>query len=753
MRCARSPRHRRRSQSGSVSVYFVAITSSLVLLTALLIDFSRIAAFRHQSELAVHAGARSVLSAYDPVMLEKYGLFVRGGDDADELLRTTLDNIGVQGRQANDFNYLEAKWTEAGIIESRPLADHGIFLRQVQEEMKYKAPIDLALELASRFRGVSAALQEASETVDLLERMRKLYESRENALDQAMQHQQATGERLLAMLGDDVPYPSVQLNGNVPAGAFHHLTDGANRYRDYWAKRQADEASEQAYFQAIAAGALVLPPLRPHAAVVAAYESSASSVAGRLGGLASRIAADAESSLALASDSIRQASAINEEMKRLVAEMHANSKVQSHQDTGETDDEPAVDRDTVVALADIRKTADQMILAETFFSGFEAELQAERMKIGGVSQLVDRSAAALASVVHAKGNDRELQTAVRQLQTALDEFASDYAPDGKVIRERRNLIGQHRSHESERRALAKEAQSEWKRWQDMLGRFGHLQGTPEERETFLHANRLAQNNLAWNGQQAEVSTASDPAVSAPANTPDEARDLAMQNAKDGLTATVDALAELRNHLYLAEYVHGRFTRMPLTQVKPLLEGGHGSLSLDRMETEYALYGFEGPSRNLAAAYGEIFAFRLAIRTMEGLVECRTAGHPLLILACTLVYGLKQAIQDIYDLMERDQVPLSRFLQLDTTYADYLRVFYLLHGRSADTVARCIAVVESDMKLDLTRAYTYVRAEGTASLKLWFFPGLLKLLNRSEQWGGIVKGNRYEATYTADFAYQ
>ncbi|MBO9599285.1 MAG: hypothetical protein J7559_15875, partial [Cohnella sp.] len=54
-----------KNAGGSVSIFVIALTAAFVLITALLIDFARVAAFRHQTELAVKSGARSVMSSFD----------------------------------------------------------------------------------------------------------------------------------------------------------------------------------------------------------------------------------------------------------------------------------------------------------------------------------------------------------------------------------------------------------------------------------------------------------------------------------------------------------------------------------------------------------------------------------------------------------------------------------------------------------------------------------------------------------------
>jgi len=213
-----------------------------------------------------------------------------------------------------------------------------------------------------------------------------------------------------------------------------------------------------------------------------------------------------------------------------------------------------------------------------------------------------------------------------------------------------------------------------------------------------------------------------------------------------------AVEGVRDQLYFSEYALGRMTHFPPSSAKELLSGGEISLSVHGQEVEYILYGLNHPSGNIAAAYGEIFAFRLAVRTMEGLIECRSAGHPLLVLAAALVYGITQAMADMGALLGTGKIQLSKYLKVDTYYTDYLRLFLLLHGGGANPTARAIAVMEHASGLDFRGAYTYASGEGTASVRLWFFPGLLKALARVGDLGGSIKGNRYEATYTADHSY-
>lgn len=81
------------------------------------------------------------------------------------------------------------------------------------------------------------------------------------------------------------------------------------------------------------------------------------------------------------------------------------------------------------------------------------------------------------------------------------------------------------------------------------------------------------------------------------------------------------------------------------------------------------------------------------------------------------------------------------------------MFLLAHGGSNRQASRTIALMEHATGLDFRGAYTYASGEAVASVGLWFFPGLLKTLNRVGNMGGTIKGNRYEASYVADLSYQ
>ncbi|RED54758.1 hypothetical protein [Cohnella lupini] len=750
---------KRRRDEGSVTIYFITATAAFVLLTALLIDFARIAAFRKQAEISVKSGVRSALSSFDPIVYEKYGLFIRGGDSANELFLETLQGNVPETGSSGALKFLDTRWEETGVTESRPLASHDVFNRQVLEEMKYKAPIDLTLEMAERFGGLSSAMEEAASTVDLLEKMRKAYEKREAALDGALAIQTDVGEAIQQLLAAEVNDPPIDVNTGATAGSVNTIVDIAVGYEDYVSKRQEDEARRAAQRAAEeqkdleteteetkesddkeAVEDVVLEGPK-YEAIVISYETGTNALAMTLNNRALSIISRSNEA---GEDAIAKwliAKEANEEMRALAEQAKVMPTASS---TEQADGEIA---DETQSLEEIRKTADELVLEASFFEDYAAEIGEQRT----LGQLLGNEASAFSSlavsVPGSTGKGAYLRDGASRLQNGYSNYNRLYGANGTVGTNRLKVLQAHRSKDNEIKQEEQKARSAWSGATNFLASLSGATGSEEDKISFEQANELYRINKDWNHseeEQARVEASSDPSAG---------RDQAMSETSGLLKLLEGSALGIRDQLYFSEYTISRLSRYDPVWIKGMLKGEDAPLDIHLQETEYILYGINNPAGNIAAAYSEIFAFRLAIRTMEGLIECRSMGHPLLVLAAALVYGIGKALMDLRQLVENGNVQLSKTIKVDTVYSDYLRLFLLAHGGSSNQVARMIAIMEHATGLDFRGAYTYASAEGSASVRLWFFPGLLKMLGKFGDLGGTVKGNRYESTYTADSSYQ
>lgn len=727
-------RRHTHKEGGSVSIFFIALTAAFVLITALLIDFARVAAFRQQAELAVKSGARSVLSSFDPELYSRFGLFVRGGEPADRVFADTLAGNAMPA-ETGRFPYLDTRWEGTEVTESRPIADHDILRRQVLEEMKYKAPIDLTIELASRLRGMSGMIEDTKKTVDLLERMQDAYDRREEAMDDALEQQRSHGEFVRAAFAQEVPNPPLPLSPSQATGNVGHVADIANQYDDYVSKRLEDEARMRAILAA--QGAPIPPEAFPRFVfIVAGYESGTSRLASRLASDAEAARKKSERAHTDAREALEEAKEANEEMRDIAAEAAAIGAA----------DAPA-SPEQAAAMAELRRKTAEMVLDPSFFMHYEMEIAAQRSQGNEVIGYATSFASQASSVPGSTGKGSVLRSEASRLQNGFAQFVKAYGPAGTIVSARAASFQAHRSQDEERKQEQKKAKSEWAGAKRLLGLLSGRTGTPEERAEFERLKELYEQNLQWNQTEAEY------AASEQADEPDDGRDEALSLSGDLLTIVEDSLLGVRDQLYYSEYAISRMSRYEPAYAKELLRGGEAPLSIDVQQTEYILYGFHNPSGNIAAAYGEIFAVRLAIRTMEGFVECSKLGNPLLVLVAALAYGIRGAVADLQSLVERGTIQLSKYANIPTTYVDYLRLFLLLHGGSDNQTARMIAIMEQETGVSFQEAYTYASVEGTGSVKLWFFPGLVRMLGRYGSLGGTVRDGRYEAVYQADYAYQ
>lgn len=762
-------RKRMEEASGSVSIFVIALTAAFVLITALLIDFARVAAFRQQAELAVKSGARSVLSSFDPELYSRYGLFARGGDPADRIFADTLAGNAMTAGSGS-FPYLDTQWERSEVTESRPLADHDVFRRQVLEEMKYKAPIDLTIELATRLRGMSGMIEDTKKTVDALERMQEAYDRREEALDRALERQRSYGTVIREAFADEVPYPQLMLSPGQATGSVNQIVDIANQYDDYVSKRLEDEARRQAIRAMEEAkrkreeerkqrkeedrddgeqesdgrteeyaeeeSSIEEAEMPRYESIVAGYETGASRIASKLTAGAETARKKSEQSYEEAREAWEEAKEANEEMRVIAAEAAAIRAGDS-----------SVSSEQAAAMTELRRKASEMVLDPSFFMQYESEIAAQRSLGTVVIGYATSFAAQASSVPGSSGKGSALRGEAERLQSDFARFVSSYGSSGTILSAREAAIQAHRSHDEERKQEEKKAKGEWAGAKQWLRLFSGQSGTPEERAEFDRLKTLYEHNLQWNRTEAEQ------ADSEQADEPDDGRDESLSLTGNLLAIVEDSLLGVRDQLYYSEYAISRMSRYDPAFAKEMLRGGEAPLSIDVQQTEYILYGFHNPSGNIAAAFGEIFALRLAIRTMEGFVECNRLGHPLLVLAAALVYGIRGAVADLQSLVNQGTIQLSKYVKIATAYVDYLRLFLLLHGGSGNQMARMIAIMELETGISFQEAYTYASGEGTASVKLWFFPGLVRLLGGYGNLGGTVRDGRYEAVYQADYAYQ
>ncbi|WP_143192192.1 hypothetical protein [Paenibacillus helianthi] len=727
---------------GSVSIFLIMVLAFVFLFTAVLIDYARIAAVNVQEERLARAAVRSVMSSYDIELKDKYGLFAYGGNDGDQLLAGVLnDNLYESGR-GDSFNLLPLGLDSSSLSWSRPLGSYDIFRRQIVEEMKYKAPIDFALELAGKFKPLSAAMGEASRTTKVLGKLQPLYDEREEALDQMLKSRKQAGESGQALQELIMNPPGGRM---IPAtlGTIGTAADIAAMYGDYVGKYYADlyrDEKRSAQYQGL----------------LAAYIQQSGELLARFPDAQASYQEKQSRYLEEAAAALERAKTLNAQMKSLL-EQSRNSGPDDAQNSARDWDIPDTSAElSADPIKKLREQEDSLILTANEVSTMENSLSAQLTASQAVVPKVVLLPGSLSPASGLNADVSSMNASILNASEAVNNYLRNYGNAGTLIASESAQIEAHRTYDNQRKQVEQEAKgklSEAMKLLDQIRGLGASAGEAMKRYQTLH--KYYNDNIAFNtgvDQPTEPGTADQ--------NPYTAGSASMVKVDSLYAAMGNVLEGARDRLFQTEYSALYFPPFDISQLAGLASGsvneGAGRLAdqLDpnAQELEYILYGFYNPAGNIAAAYGEIFAVRLAIRTMEGFTERAGLANPLLILAAALLYGVEQAVQDMLLLCKNGEIPLSKYIPVKLSYRDYLRLFLVLHGGGDVQLSRMLALIRLNTGSNLDEKFTYTAADIKMAMPLWFLPGVVKLLDYGTGLSGEVQGKLYYRTVQADFSY-
>ncbi|MFD0717387.1 hypothetical protein [Paenibacillus sp. GCM10027626] len=725
------------NDEGAVSIYLTVSTAAIFLFVSMLIDYARIAALQKQVELSAYSGLRSALSAFDGELYSRYALFGAGGSDRNELFKQAVHDKRRSADADQAFSIVRMNYEHSHVQPYETLGWHDVFMRQVLEEMKYKAPIDFTIEVAAKFAPVASAMKEASAAVNTLEKIRKVYDKREQSLSKVLGWQQEAAKAT----GKSAALIPFRVQDAMSGESAASIAGGYAAYRE-WVAHDANPGKDE-------------QPL--YSQLIFNYEQSARKISSELQRSAEGALQRHRELEAKIAAELERAEMYNEQMREIIHELRSEQagggfdRVSGQNIPGGSPD--ALSADDAAQIRQAAQSAEQLLLPAGWFATYSEEWQAQVKDTASYSSEAAGFQNGINAALGGYGSEALLVQRAAQLRIAYEQYDRQYANNGTVIGRRVQEREARISHDEERKRQEKKAKSKWGEVRAILHNITSIPQLEEHQQMFDAVQNRFTDNLRFNQLSDEAAQRTDNAEE-----PGDAAGEAIASMGKMFDGMADMLAGARDRLYTNEYVIQRFTTFDprklgaVLQNKDSAEFSH-ALSLNNQEAEYILYGFHSPSANIAAAYGELFAVRLAIRTMEGLIECQKMGHPLLILAGALVYGLEQALADLLSLVHTGSTPLSKYAKINITYQEYLRLFLLLHGSGgSQRISRIIAVIEHNTGMNLTAVETGLSAEVTASIKLWFVPGLIRAAAGFGLLSGKVTGNRYEATRTIGLSY-
>ncbi|MOA25404.1 hypothetical protein D3C78_1461270 [compost metagenome] len=77
---------------------------------------------------------------------------------------------------------------------------------------------------------------------------------------------------------------------------------------------------------------------------------------------------------------------------------------------------------------------------------------------------------------------------------------------------------------------------------------------------------------------------------------------------------------------------------------------------------------------------------------------------------------------------------------------------MLHGGGNIQLSRMLALIRLNTGINPDERSTYVSSNIKLGMRLWFLPGVVKLLDYSAGYSGEVQGSTYMRAVQADFSY-
>ncbi|MFD1991464.1 TadE/TadG family type IV pilus assembly protein [Paenibacillus nicotianae] len=732
---------------GAVSIFMIVVLAGVFLFTAVFIDYSRIAAMEVQSERLAHAAVRSAMSAFDTDLQQQYGLFAAGESDPTQLLDTALNENFNYTESTDSFKLIPMKADTTSIQLSRPLGSYDVFNHQIQEEMKYKAPIDFTIEIVDKFKGMSGVLKEASQTVNVLEDVREPYDKREKEIDKLIALQKKTAGEVKELTTKIMnPVKSSIANKNV--GSITSVADIAAQFNNYTALIAEDKKRKKKDKSPI------------NTAKISAYKSKSKTFLSNLSRDYKDLINTHEDTYTEANKIMVEIKKYNQEIARIIEEAKTRTQNEAYERVRNTNipgGSNAGDAESEAKLAELRKNLEQLVLSDDLLGKMESSIKTQKDDYTtaqySISNLITEATAQLTKTT---GDANSLKSSTIRTAKLLQKYIDNYtgtAPNGIMGVIEHDLKAARAGTETKAASEAK-AKEELKKAKKMLAQIvGAAAAARLLAKEFDEVDGYYKESIAFNG--ADGGATSDATMDSDPYKESKNAMGAMDVVFGGLS---DALLAGRNEFFQNEYAIQYFNTFDIIQLQGLLDTlSEGSITdaleeagVRNQQIEYIIYGINDPSANIAAAYSEIFGMRLAIRTAEGLVKNANLGHPLAVLAAGVAYGVEMAIKDMIELLNTGKTKLSAYFPIEFEYRDYMRLF-LLQPSNEKKMSRMLALIRFLTDINPAERNTYASAHIRTAMPIWFLPGVIKMVNSTSVNSSIEQGVYY-ADKQADYSY-
>ena len=716
-----------RAENGVATVLCTLVFCSIFMFTAVFVDYARIAMFKVKLEQIAHAGLRSVLSAYDVSIQQKYGLFCCSNFGRDDIFAKVLNGSFETKYNSHLFSLLDYKSDYSSLKWKRSLGQHPIFKREICEQMKYIAPVQFALHILPSFKPIALQLKQASRTIRDMKDVEKIYEKRERKIDDVISHQRKASSCMMSL---------VKINGNRGSNIpYNNEPSAYQRVKQRHAMTNINQCCLQDTKQK--------------------YEHKKNDLVGEIEDAILQHSYFLNEARLL----INQAQQLNNQIKHILSEGKEGvqnvdlgyTKIAQADGCNDLQDDSIVQSEQ--RIKNIRAMTSQLLLAPECFRSLENDLNEQKdlfyLVTNDLYSFINHQNDA--AILH---DDTDSQYNIKQSMECIQKYIQNYVVEGvqNKIQRTERTIKTRRAGDCERQKLTKRSKKNLIQVKKII-KSTHTQTTNKNSADFHLVNAYCEENAAFNN----IKMKQDCIANVNMNPYHLAANV-MSNIDRLFQNTSHFLQGATEQLCLVEYVLSYFKCIHDLQDKcvkqnnKVVETSQYTADGKEGEIEYILYGMPSIKQNVALAYQQIFEIRLAIRMVEGLLENKHTCNPLLILCTAIAYGIEHAIADTKKLKNGNCVSLCKYIKKDLNYKDHLRLFLLMEQNNSVKMSRIAALIRANIGVNINVMYTYVVAQTRGSIKLWFLPGIIKCVGVLWRSSYQVNKNRFYISNISHYSY-
>lgn len=723
-------------EKGAVSIFLIMITLLLFIFNAVLIDFARIIIAERQTEEAANVALRSTMSSYHQ-KLQDAGLFAFDGDEgeATAIFKEVFEK-NISPNEAGNFELLGLRSEDSEMTLDlnfdSSLDSEEVLRYQILEEMKYKAPVEIGEAILKDFLSISEKVEEASNYSKIAKEINDLAEERMEKIDEALELINAAKAQL-----DDVKDKAKKTSSGASYPEILNIYDIYKyHYSDYVLDLEEIEALENP-----GEGKEIdkerIQELKDNRKV---FKHRAIAMLNEISDAATAAHENVEDAIEL----IDAAGDLNKDIILIVEE-------QSNSTGSDYDNANDLNQSQVDGSID-SSTLEDYVLEQSFFSSLLDLLNDARRSLnttGTTDALIQKIEVDFLPSVRADFNNRSKRriendmtnthdyhtNALNSIISAIDlieETLDDYLSNNE------QSADQVEDEIAEEEEKANDAQEELsKELEDIKNAYEGYGIAQQDTDKLIELGVMARGyGVASAADNKEFS------FEDPEDTADEAMSFI-----DGVFKKIgDTLVNSRDKVYVNEYILMRFSSHDFDK------SGAESLIFENNQVEYIMYGQEVFALNHYAAMSEIFAVRFAINLTQALINPTNKIFGPLFWVKAISEAFKETIDNMQKIKSGESIPIMQSLpRVRMNYKDHLRLFLFIHSEGAK-FSRLMAVLHEESEQDLNEAPTYVTANATTSIQLWFLPQIADVLGRANIIDGRVEGNRFYIEKEVNFSY-